>query len=63
MSSEVPASDTDISDHTNKPTSRDQDSIHMPPNLLQLEEERFIILDMAELVRAIVVALQVPIGR
>ena len=62
VASEIAARDADITDHANKPPSGDQDSVDMPPDLLQLKEERFIILNMAELVRVFVIPFQVPIG-
>jgi hypothetical protein len=35
----------------------------MPPDLLQLEQEGFVLLNMPKLVRVLVIPLEIPIGR
>lgn len=37
VASKIAARDTDIPDHANKPAPGYEDSVHMPPNLFQLE--------------------------
>jgi len=55
--------DTDIPDNSNQTSARDEYSEYMSPNPLQLSKECFIVLDVAELSRVFVVALEIPIWR
>jgi hypothetical protein len=43
--------------------ARDKNAEYMTPNLLQFAKKCLIILDVAELIRVLVVTFEVPIGR
>jgi hypothetical protein len=60
---EIAPRDTDVPDHTYEAATRNKDSVDMSPDLLQLNEECFVILYVSQLVRVLVVALQIPIRR
>ena len=59
----VPAGHADVANHANQATAGDQDAIHMPPDLGQLVQKHFIVLDVAELIRVFLIALKIPVGR
>jgi hypothetical protein len=61
VTSEIASRDADIADHTHKAPTWDKDAENVSPDLLQLRQKRFIILNMAQLVRILVVAFQIPI--
>jgi len=63
VASKIATGDTNITDHADKPPSRNEDPVNMAPDFLKLKEERLVILDMAKLVRVLVVPLEVPIRR
>lgn len=57
---EVPSKITpghaDISHHAYKSAARNQNPVNMPPHLLDLEQKRLVILNMAQLVGVFIVA-------
>lgn len=60
---EVAAGDTDISNHTNQPPSRHKDAEYMLPDFLQFFEKRFVVLNVAELIRVFMISFKIPIWR
>lgn len=63
MPSEIAARDTDVPHNADQSPARNEDAEYMAPDLLQLSEERLVILNVAELMRVFVVLFEVPIRR
>jgi hypothetical protein len=63
MTAKAPACDTYIAHYANQTSSRSKDAEYMTPYFFQFGKKRLIVLDVTELVRVFVVALQVPIRR
>ena len=63
MASEVAASHADIADHANQTPSGNKNAEYVPPDLLQFSKKCFVVLNVAELVRVLVVPFQVPVWR
>jgi hypothetical protein len=59
----IPPGYTNVPHDTNKPSSRDKDPEDMPPDLVQFGKKGLVVLDMAQLIRIIVVTLEVPVWR
>ena len=53
---------TDIADHADQAAARDQYSEAVAPDLVQLREELFVVLDMAHLSVRVAILLQRPVG-
>ena len=47
---------------THQPSAGSQNPEDMPPDFFQLDQETLVILEVSELIRILVVALQIPIG-
>lgn len=47
---------------THQPSAGSQNPEDMPPDFFQLDQETLVILDVSELIRVLVIALQIPIG-
>jgi len=62
VSSEITTRHADIADDTDQAAAGNKNAEHMPPDLLQFSQEGFIICDVPELIRVLVVTLEVPIG-
>ena len=60
---EVVPCDTDVTDDADQAPSWNENPIDLFPHLLQFREERFVILNVPELVGVLVVPLQVPVRR
>ena len=61
VSPEVASGHANIADDTDQAAAGNENAEHMPPDLLQFSQECFIIRDVPELIRMLVVALEVPI--
>lgn len=61
VASEIPPCDAHIPDNAHHTTTGNKYSVDVSPDLLQLKEESFIVLDMAELVRVLIVPLEIPV--
>lgn len=57
------ASETDVTYYDNEATARDQNAETVAPNLVKLIMERFVVANVTELLRVIVVFLERPIRR
>jgi len=53
----------DMTHNAHETPAGKEDSVNMPPDFLQLEQERLVVMDVAELVRVFVVPLEIPIWR
>ncbi len=60
---EVAPGDANIPDDADQSPAWDQDSVDVPPDLLQLKKECLVVLNVSELVRVLVVTFEIPIGR
>ena len=60
---EVTSGDTNVADDANEPSTWDKDPENMPPDLVQFGKKGLVILDMAQLIRVLVVTLEVPVWR
>jgi hypothetical protein len=63
MSPEGAPRNANIAYDADKTAARDKNTEYMTPNLLQFTKKSLIILNVAELIRVLIVALEVPIGR
>ncbi len=61
MTAELAPGDADIPDNAHKSATRYKNSVDMSPDLLQLKEKCLVILDMAELIRVLIVLLEIPV--
>jgi len=61
MPPKVTSGDTGVADYANEPSARDKDPEDMPPDLVQFGKKGLVVLDMAQLVRILVVTLEVPV--
>jgi hypothetical protein len=59
----IPSCHADITNNAYKTATRDKNTVDVSPYFLQFKEERFIILNMAQLIGILVVAFQIPIRR
>ena len=62
MTSKIAPRNTNISYNTHQTAAWNKDSIDVSPDFLQLKEKCFVVLNMPELVRILIVLLEVPIG-
>ncbi len=62
MTSEIAPRNADIPDDAHQTATWNKDSVGMPPDLLQLKKECFVVLDMTELVRVFIIPLEFPVG-
>ena len=63
MAPEGAPGDTNIPDNANQTSTGNQDSVDVSPDLLQLEQERFVVLNVSGLIRILVVPFEIPVGR
>ncbi len=63
MSPEASPCNANIADDANQPSTGDQNPEGMSPDLFHLSKESLVILNMSELIRVLVIALEIPIGR
>jgi hypothetical protein len=61
MTSKIAPSDADIPNNAHETATWYKDSVGVPPDLLQFLEKGLIVLNMAELVRVLVVPLEIPV--
>jgi hypothetical protein len=50
-----------VTDHTDEPSSGNEDPENVFPNLLQFLDKGFVFIYVAKLVRVLVITLQVPV--
>lgn len=63
MPSKVTSGDTDVADDADEPSARDKNPEDMPPDLVQFGKKGLVVLDMAQLIRVLVVTLEIPVWR
>ena len=63
VSPEIASGHANIADNADQAAAGNENPEHLSPDLLQLIQERLVILNVPELIRILVVALEVPIGR
>ncbi len=63
VASKVTPGDADIAHNAHETSSGNKESVNMTPDFLQLEQESFVVLDVAQLIRVFVIALEIPIRR
>jgi hypothetical protein len=63
VSAEIASGHADITDHAHQPSTGDKDTKSMPPNFFQLAQKSLVILDMPELIRILIVSLEIPVRR
>ena len=61
VSSEIASGHADIADHANQAPTGDKDTKGMPPNLFQLVKKSLVILNMPQLIRVLIVPLEIPV--
>ena len=54
--------DADVSNDAYQSPSRDKNSIDVPPDFAKLNKEFFIVLNVAKLVRDLVISFKIPVG-
>jgi len=60
---EIASCHANITDNADKAAAGNENAEHVSPDLLQLTYECFVVLNVSELIRILVVALEVPIRR
>jgi hypothetical protein len=63
VASEVAPRYANIANNAYQTPAGNENAVCLPPNLLQLKKKYFVILNVSELVRVIVVPLKIPVGR
>jgi hypothetical protein len=63
VASKLAPSYANIANNAYQTPAGNEYTVCMPPNLLQLKEKYFVILNVPKLVRVIVVPLEIPVGR
>ncbi len=63
VASKVAASYADVADDAYKATTGNENTECVSPYFFQLGKECLVVLDMTELIRVLVIALEIPIGR
>ena len=62
VTSEFAPRDADVADDAHQTATGNEDSVDVPPDLFQLEQKCLVVLDVAELVRILVISLEIPVG-
>ena len=63
VSPEIAPRHANIADNADKAAAGNEKTEHMPPDLLYFTQERFVILNMSELIGILVVTLEIPVRR